>query len=43
MQAVAEKTTSNIGELQQPKSIKNASPFRRTMAVALLILCKPSY
>ena len=32
------ETTSNIGELRPPKSIKNFSPFRRTMAGYLLCI-----
>ena len=34
------ETTSNIGELQLLKNIKNASPFRRTMAD---YICSSSY
>ena len=31
-------TTSNIGELRPPRSIKNVSPFRRTMADYLVCI-----
>ena len=34
------KTSSNIGELRPPKSIKNSSPFRWTMADCI---CSSSY